>query len=128
MRLRVLERLDEGEVARNLFGCWSLQQQVLGLGGGRLGEGVGRLGERLLGDGRGGGGARGVEILDESSAEIDDGSGGVDGDSGEKREVLAAVSVGGKVRCLGVGEQDQREGGNLPIARSVCGRLAGRLF
>jgi hypothetical protein len=68
-----------------------------------------------LRDGRGGGRRGRVEILDEGAAEVDDRACCVDGDSCEEREVLAAVGVGGEMRCLGVGEEDQREGGNLPV-------------
>lgn len=93
VRLRVLERLDEGEVARNLLGRRRLEEEVLRSGGG-LRVGVGGFGEGGLRDrGRGGGRGR-VQVLRQGAAEVDDGPRRVDGDSGEKREVLAAVCVG----------------------------------
>lgn len=92
MRLRVFERLHEREVSRNLLGCRGLQQQVVSLCR-RLRERVRRLGQRALWDRRRRGGCRGVEVLYQRPAEVDDGAGRVDGDAGEEGKVLAAVRV-----------------------------------
>ena len=105
MGLGVLERLDQGEVAGDLFWCWGLAQEVV-LARLGLGVRVGRLGEGAMGDGRGGGGRRGVEVLEEGAAQVDDGACRVDGDAREQREVLAAVGVGGQVGDGRVGEED----------------------
>ena len=79
------------------------------------------LGQRALADGGGCRGSGGVEVLGESSAEVDDGASRIDGDAGEESNVLAAVGICGQMRDGGVGEENERECGNLSRRReSLC--------
>ena len=109
MGLRVLERLDEREVAREFLGCWRLKEELLG-GGGLLRGGERGLGEGVLTNGGRGEGGGLVEVLEEGAAEVGDGAGGVDGDVGEAGEVPAAVGEGGEVADCRMGEEDERDG------------------
>ncbi len=118
VRLRVLERLDEGEVARNLLGVRGLQEQVVRRRR-RLRIGKGGRGECRGRDGRGRGGRRRVEVLREGAAEVDDGSSGVDGDAREEGDILAAVRVGGEVGGGRVRQEDEGEGRDLSAALCI---------
>ncbi len=112
VRLRILERLDEGEVARNLFSVRGLQEQVVRCRR-RLRVGINGRGERRRRDCCGRSGGRRVEVLREGTAEVDDGSSRVDGDAREEGDVLAAVCVGGEVGGGRMRQQDEGEGRDL---------------
>lgn len=127
VRLRILERLDEGEVARNILGAWGLQEQVVRCRR-RLRIGINRRGERRRRDGGGRGRGRRVEVLREGASEIDDGSSRVDGDAREEGDVLAAVCVGGEVGGGRVRQQDEGEGRDLSAVNCLAIALGLRSF
>ncbi len=115
--LGVLERLDQTEVPRQLLLRRALQQEVMAACGRLVAEGERGLREGGLGDSRRGARCGVVEVLQEGAAEVAYWTGGVDGDVGEAREVLAQVGEGGEVADGGVGEEDEGDGLALDLSR-----------
>lgn len=114
MGLRVLERLYQRKVPRELLGRRRLQEQLLRCGR-LLRGGECRLGKGILGYRRRGEGRRLVEVLEEGAAEVGDGARGVDGYICEAGEILAAVGEGGEVADCRVGEEDEGDGLALDV-------------
>ncbi len=89
------------------------------------------VGDRCLGEGSfgyccSGFGGGFVKILKEGSTEVGNGSGRVDGDVGEAREVLAAVGECGKMADGGVGQEDKRNSLALDLSARVWLVAVGR--
>lgn|SRR5688572_17886899 len=85
-------------------------------GTGRLGVGKGGLGKGALWDRSCGGGRRGVEVLREGTAEIDDGSCSIDGDACEEGDILAAVYERCKMGSGRMRKEDKRERRDLSVS------------
>ncbi len=62
-------------------------------------------------------GRRGVQIGQEGAAEVDDGCGGVDGDVGEERDVLAAMRVRSQMLDGGMSQEDNGHRRHLLLHR-----------